>query len=166
MEDLIINSLRIVPLSSETAVEALALINCGLSEYFPEFDSSMNPDLQDILSSYTTSERRMLLVLREDEVIATGALIKEEERIGRIVRMSVKKSHRGRGIAQRMVGALEDLARSVNYGLIRIETTQGWNKAIALYRRCGYTITGEDEGSVYFEKKMTREKELVSTNGY
>lgn len=134
---------------------AIETVVNGLKEHFENYDAKMNPDLENILEHYDENKERIFLVASyKGEVIATGALIKEFHNIGRIVRMSVNKVYRGRGIGRLIIAELEKLALSKGYKKILIETNHDWYEAIKLYIKCGYIKYKEKIGDVHFIKYL------------
>lgn len=92
---------------------ARRLILSGLAERWGSLDPSLNDDLDDIASSY--AEGLFLVVLRGDELVGTGALVRESEGVARIVRMSVARPLRRHGVGRRICRRLCDDARALGY---------------------------------------------------
>ena len=75
--------------------------------------------------------------------------------------MFVQPAWRRRGVARRLLAALEAEARKLGYVALRLETAFGQPEAIRLYRSAGYVDIppfGEYMGSavsVCFEKRLT-----------
>lgn len=74
--------------------------------------------------------------------------------------MFVTPAHRGRGIGQQVLAALESRARELGYSILRLETGNGQPEAIRLYTSVGYReipCFGEyvdDPLSICFEKHL------------
>lgn len=84
----------------QTAVRELVL--GGMRERWGDaYDPSANPDLDDISASYINQGAEVVVVDIEREIVATGTLLPECNRHGRIVRMSVDGPTAGRGSADR-----------------------------------------------------------------
>lgn len=127
---------------------ARALILAGLEERWGALDLSLNPDLNDIATSYAAG---VFLVAKLDgRLVGTGALLPEGEGMGRIMRMSVAHAHRRRGIGARILRALLDEAQARGYRTIVLETTETWHDAIAFYLRHGFRIVARHDGEVHF----------------
>ena len=132
--------------------DAKALILSGLIEHWGTPDYSLNPDLNDIATSYAG---QVFLVARlERELVGTGALIFERQNAGRIVRMSVAKAHRRAGIASRVLTTLVTHAQSRGYDTLVLETTETWHDAIAFYLRHGFRPTHHANGEAHFVKQL------------
>ncbi|BCX05682.1 MAG: hypothetical protein KatS3mg053_3620 [Candidatus Roseilinea sp.] len=127
---------------------ARTLILAGLQERWGVLDPSLNPDLDDIAVSY--AEGVFVVARLAGQLVGTGALLPEGERIGRIVRMSVARRHRRCGIGARILQALLDEARARGYHTIVLETTETWDDAIAFYMQHGFRIVARRDGEVHF----------------
>lgn len=89
-----------------------------------------------------------LVVVVEDGVtVAGGAYRRLDDRTVEVKRMWTAAPHRRRGLARRVLAALEESARV--RGFRRVELTTGWNQpeAVALYAAAGYTPTDAGPGS-------------------
>jgi Acetyltransferases len=137
---------------ASTATMARELVIRGLSERFPVYDSSKNPDLYDILESYIKKGDIFLVGLIDNSVVCTGALVREDDGICRIVRMSVDRDYRGVGLGKMMLKALEDRSRNMGYRKILIETNSSWHSAVGLYKSWGFNIYKTDGGCTHFYK--------------
>jgi putative acetyltransferase len=133
--------------ADQAAVKALVL--AGLVEHWGVLDTSKNPDLEDIATSYA---RAIFLVARsQGQIIGTGALVPRQDSTTEVVRMSVAAEWRRQGIGRMILQALVDHARQAGYRRIILETTETWQEVIAFYLRFGFRITHYQDGDVYFE---------------
>lgn len=64
------------------------------------------------------------------------------EPYGEIKRMYLAPTHRGGGIAERMIETLEDALLAHGIELALLETGRDQHRAVGLYRRCGYVERG------------------------
>ena len=128
------------------------LILDGLVEHWGKLDATLNPDLNDIVSSY--QGQTFLVAIYNNDIVGCGALIEEEgkKEYGRIVRMSVKKEIRRHRIGQQILQQLQIAAQQRQFSKIVLETTQTWNKAINFYQTNGFQIIGHANGDIHFEK--------------
>ncbi len=148
-------TVTIRPFRTADQSAARALILDGLGEHWGYIDETINPDLDDIAAAYPSHRADFLVV--EDELgalIGTAGLVRDDEETGRIVRMSVDKSSRGRGIGKRLVAELEAIARQRGYYRLVCETTHDWADAIALYKFTGFTELGVWNDDRHFEKRF------------
>lgn len=82
--------------------------------------------------------------------MATGTLVPEEKATGRIVRMSVEREHRRKGLGRRVVDELVSRARNRDMTEIRVLTDTPWTSAVELYRSCGFVEVGRDDTDTFF----------------
>jgi GNAT superfamily N-acetyltransferase len=92
--------------------------------------------------------------------VACGGVCRFDHETAEVRRMYVVPERRGAGFSRRMLGALEDEARSLGYRRVRLETGVHQHEALSLYRSSGfeeiprYGPYAEDELSVCFEKSL------------
>jgi len=92
--------------------------------------------------------------------VACGGVCRFDAETAEIRRMYVVPERRGAGLSRRMLGALEDEARSLGYRRVRLETGVHQHEALGLYRSTGfeeiprYGPYADDELSVCFEKSL------------
>lgn len=89
------DDLRIESVNESTQTQAKELILQGLKEHFGFLDTSLNPDINDIIQNYIKQGNIYLVGLLQKEVVCSGALITINENTGKIVRMSVKNEYNG-----------------------------------------------------------------------
>ncbi|QEE16057.1 hypothetical protein DSAG12_01885 [Promethearchaeum syntrophicum] len=87
----ILNNLQILQIKKNHENEVRKLIFEGLSERFGFIDDSLNPDLNNIVEFYIEKGDIFIVGRYNEKIICTGAIIKENDHTGRIVRMYVKK---------------------------------------------------------------------------
>jgi GNAT superfamily N-acetyltransferase len=99
-----------------------------------------------------------LVALVDGRPVGCGALRPLASCVGEVKRMFVLPEFRGRGVARRMLAALETKAREAGYSSLRLETGARQPEAIGLYTSAGYVEIprfGEYTGnpfSICFEK--------------
>jgi ribosomal protein S18 acetylase RimI-like enzyme len=74
--------------------------------------------------------------------------------------MAVHPTARGRGIARRLLLAIEEFARGEGYGQLVLTTTPFLAAAIALYEGAGFRLTGE-RGDLYGTPLLWMAKDLL-----
>jgi len=101
------------------------------------------------------------VVAYENEVpIGCGAIKQFDEQSMEVKRMYVPKEARGKGVATKVLTALEKWASELNYQKCVLETGKRQIEALALYKKNGYQITENYgqyigiENSVCFTKKI------------
>lgn len=139
---------RIRAFRPEDQEPARTLILRGLAERWGNLDQSKNPDLDNIARHY--ADGVFLVTEIGGQIVATGALIPETQGVGRIVRMSVARARRRRGVGRQMLYALIEWARVLGYQRLVLETTATWADAIAFYRAHGFRPVGERDGDAHF----------------
>lgn len=99
-----------------------------------------------------------LLATLDGEAIGCGGLKRTAPGMGEIKRMWVAPTARGRGIAQRLLEALETQAASMALHTLRLDTNRTLVEAMALYARNGYREIADYNGNAYadhwFEKRL------------
>ena len=140
--------LTITPFHPDDQVAVKQLILAGLVEHWGFLDPTKNPDLENIAVSYAGAT--FLVARWGADIIGTGALVPHQAGTAEIVRMSVAQQHRRRGIGRRILDALIAQARAQGFQRIILETTATWQEVIEFYLRCGFRITHDKDGDVYF----------------
>lgn len=104
---------------------------------------------------------RFVVAYARGEAVGCAALVPAGPGVGEVKRMWVRPTHRRRGLARRLLAALERLARRHDMAVLILETGVRQPEAIGLYESAGYTRTepyGEYVGnptSICYEKKLT-----------
>ncbi len=137
------------PFRAEDQPIVRGLVLAGLGDHFGEIDETKNPDLDDIMITYVVPGHYVVVVERGEKIIGAGTLIEESPGVGRLVRMSVAKDQRGRGIGRKLVVHLLGEARNRGYRRVVVETTGDWQDAIGLYRACGFQTEGFWDGDIH-----------------
>jgi len=128
----------------QAAVRELVL--AGMRERWGgAYDPSANPDLDDISASYLDQRAEVVVVELRGSIVATGALLPEGGSRGRIVRVSVARTHRRRGFGRQVVEELVRRARRRRMVEVIVLTDTPWASALALYRSCGFDDVGQDD---------------------
>lgn len=93
----------------------------------------------------------------DGSALGCGAVVVTPE-YGEIKRMYVRPAARGRGLARRLISALEEKAQTQGCSVFALETGPIQPEALALYERMGYKYRGafgdypEDPLSVFMQK--------------
>jgi len=134
-----------------------SLILEGLSDHWGTIDETLNRDLDDIAASY--GRGRTLVVRVGDEIVGTGTIVPREEGKSEIIRMSVARNQRRKGVGRGIVSTLVDTARVWGSGSVVLETTSNWDDVVAFYVSCGFRITHTEQGEfgddTWFEMRLT-----------
>ena len=146
------HKLNIQPFQPQDQETVKKLIQNGLGEHWGYIDETLNPDLNDISETY---KQATFLVARLDgKNVGTGALVPRSDDVGEIVRMSVAKDLRRKGIGRQILERLVQEGRRLGYERLILETTGTWEEVIAFYLDYGFQVThvevGEFGEEVYF----------------
>ncbi len=102
----------------------------------------------------------VVVVYEDDKPISCGALKQYAEDTAEIKRMYTLPEKRGKGIASKILNALEEWAAALSYRKCILETGKRQQEAIALYTKKGYKLIPNYgqyagiENSLCFEKKL------------
>jgi len=136
----------------QTAVKKLILE--GLKDHWGTIDPLKNPDLDDIGSYYARGFFRVVVL--DGRIVGTGALIPRADSAAEIVRMSVARDLRRRGIGSAILKQLIGDAEASGRRKIILETTSTWSDAVAFYERRGFRPTHVQGGDTYFLLELNR----------
>jgi GNAT superfamily N-acetyltransferase len=84
-----------------------------------------------------------------DAALCCGGLKRLTDEVCEIKRMFVVPEARGRGLAQLLLDALEDAARSLGYSVARLDTGPKQPHARRLYERSGYREVDNFNGNPF-----------------
>ncbi len=135
-----------------------------LDQYFAElarrFDAGFDPANGNMLEpAEMTPPAGWLVVARLDgEPVGCGALKRLDVRLGEVKRVWIAPRARGTGVASRIMGELEALAREAGFSAVRLDTNRTLTEAHALYRKLGYGEIARYNANPYahhwFEKAL------------
>lgn len=111
----------------------------GLAEHWGAVDENLNPDLLDVATTYAGAT--VLVAFVEDELVGTAILLPTKDETGQIVRMSVVKTWRRRGVARQLLEALRLAGRELGLARLALETTATWEDARSFYESAGFVFT-------------------------
>jgi GNAT superfamily N-acetyltransferase len=84
-----------------------------------------------------------------DAAVGGGGLKRWDDETAEVKRMYVVPAARGRGLAGRLLAALEDEARALGYRRMRLDTGPSSPAAERLYRGAGYRAIDDYNGNAY-----------------
>ena len=128
--------IRIERASLERMDEAYAIVR----EYYEAVGVVVRDDPESFARDYFGDGSGVWLAYDDASVVGCIALrpLPQLERAGEIKRMYVKPEARGRGIAERLLKALEDYAAEAGYRALYLDTKDDLTTAIRFYQRHGY----------------------------
>lgn len=106
--------------------------------------------------------KQVVVVFENDRPVGCGAIKEYNTDTMEIKRMYTSPDSRGKGIATKVLAALEQWAGELNYQQCILETGKKQPEAIRLYKRNGYQLIENYgpyagiENSVCFEKKLNK----------
>jgi GNAT superfamily N-acetyltransferase len=114
-----------------------------LDRYFTElaqrFEEGFDPDAGAPEGAEKTPVSAMFLLARLDgKPVGCGMLRPCGNGVGEIKRMWISPDMRGLGLAGRMLGRLEQLARESGFARVRLDTNRALAEAQSMYRKAGY----------------------------
>jgi len=125
----------------------------GLREHFGFLDPSLNPDLEDIQASFIAKGDDFYVAENDGRIIGTAGLLFGEGR-ARIVRMSVAKSHRKRGIATALLEQCIETAAQRGFREIWAYTQPEWPDAVSFYSGSGFEQLGRDDIDIHLRLSL------------
>ena len=139
--------------------------NTDFALLIAELDGDLNGrygELQAQYNAYNHIEQNntVIVAYEDNRAVGCGCFKKLDDDTVEIKRMFVKPTHRGQGIAVKIVTELEGWAKSMNYAASQLETGIKQTEAIGLYGKLGYTIIDNygqyagNENSVCMRKKL------------
>jgi DNA-binding MarR family transcriptional regulator len=100
-----------------------------------------------------------VLAVSDGVAVACGGLLTLADGVGELKRMWVHDDWRGAGLGSRLLSHLEDQARALGHGIVRLDTNGALSEAISMYERAGYVRVGRYNDNPwathFFEKKLS-----------
>ena len=128
----------VVAPSSAPALEALGRYFAELDRRFP---AGFDPDrggTKDDDRALRRPHGAFVVLSTDAMVIGCGGVQRIAEGTAEIKRMWIDDGHRGLGLGRRLLGRLEDEARSLGHTRVVLDTNASLTEAIAMYERSGY----------------------------
>ena len=132
-----------------------------VKEYYEEVGVVVREDRTQFEAQYFSEGAGVWLAIVGGEAVGCVALrkLREEPRCGEIKRMYVRASHRGRGIADSLLGALEENAARCGYEWLYLDTSDSMKAAARFYERNSYAACArynENPQAALFMRKMMK----------
>jgi putative acetyltransferase len=145
------------PLSKDSTI----LIKKLTEELHSRYSDNGEDGANGFKATDVTVPRSVFIVARLDgRPVACGALRPKTDDVAEVKRMYTEPDVRGRGVARRVLSALEKQARDFGYETIVLETGVRQPEALKVYEAMGYKRIdcydefANSELSVCFEKKI------------
>jgi GNAT superfamily N-acetyltransferase len=117
-----------------------------------------DPDMADIEGTYLDGGGEFLVGEVDDEIVAMGALRREDRRTAEVTRMRVDPDHQRQGYGTAVLAALEDRATELGYRTLVLDTLDRQEDAKRLYESFGYERTGGERigefEQLFYEKTL------------
>ena len=113
----------------------------ALGRYFAELVDRFGFDAPagaDDLAAFEPPDGTFLVVRDGARIVGCAGLRRLDSSTAEVKRMWIDPACRGRGLARRLLGALEDAARAAGRTRVVLDTHSALREAIALYERSGY----------------------------
>ena len=140
--------------------EARTVVLEGLREHFGFLDPSLNPDLDNIQTSFISAGDDFYVAENDGRIVGTVGLLFGEGR-ARIVRMSVAQSHRKRGIATALLEQCIESAAQRGFREIWAYTQPEWPDAVRFYLCSGFEQLGRDEIDIHLRLLFGSKTQLM-----
>lgn len=132
--------------------EYAAWLNIDLS--FQHFDE----ELTELKTMYRRPEGAIILCKEANEFIGCVGIRKIDDSIAELKRMFIKPAFQKQGTGKALLQKAVELAKSLNYHVIRLDTLSYMTPAINLYKQYGFYeipayYNNPNETAVYFEIK-------------
>lgn len=99
-----------------------------------------------------------LLAEVDGMAVGCGAVRPLEGQIGEVKRVWINPAWRGRGLSRRLMEAVEQEARGLGYGMVRLDTSRHLGEAVGLYHALGYReierYNDNPDADHFFEKLL------------
>jgi GNAT superfamily N-acetyltransferase len=135
-----------------------------LAQYFRElverFDSGFDPLLSvaPTLDGFEPPTGSFLVMRLGGKPVGCGGFKRDAPDTVYLKRMWIAREARGLGLGRRLLKELEDRARALGYGKVRLETEKSLTEAQQLYRSAGYVEVPRFNDELYahhwFEKRL------------
>lgn len=112
------------------------------------------------VADFTAPNGTFLVLLQGGAPVSGGAFMRYDERTAEFKRIWTRADLRGRGLARRVLTALEHQAARLGYDRVYLTTGPRQPEAVTLYLRTGYTplfdpaLSAEEIGVHAFEKAL------------
>jgi GNAT superfamily N-acetyltransferase len=141
-------SIAIVPYRSELSA-AFAALNRAWIEGLFRLEDADRKVLDDPEGTIIAPGGQIYFALDGAEVVGTVAAVRESAAVFELAKMAVRPSHRGRGVGQRLGGAVIDFARAAGAEMVFLETNSALANAVRLYERLGFQHAPRPHPSAY-----------------
>jgi GNAT superfamily N-acetyltransferase len=126
--------------ASAPASDLLAAMVAEMNELYGDIEGPHIPSATP--ADFAPPAGVFLVGFADEEPVCAGGLKRLDDEAAEIKRMYVAPAARRRGVARRLLAALEDAARARGYRVVRLDTGARQPHAMELYRAAGYADIG------------------------
>ena len=139
--------------------------------FIREADGPLGIDLEAEIAAGASADLAppagaLLLARVDGEPAGLGGVRHLDTEVAEVKSMYVAPTHRGRGLARRLLAELEEIARRHGCEATRLDTSDYLTEAIGLYRAAGYRevadYNGNPKASLWFERALGSEPVSIS----
>lgn len=135
----------------------LAAFTDEIASLYPGWNPGVGPTAHP--DDFVAPGGRFLVAYDGDEPVGCGGVKRLDDTTGEIKRLYVAPGARGRGVARRLLQALEAAALTLGWDTVRLDTGDQQPEALALFRSAGYRAISDYSANPYasywFEKSLT-----------
>jgi GNAT superfamily N-acetyltransferase len=103
--------------------------------------TAISGELRQLQNVFSEAKRNCFWVVEIDgQIVGMFGIESRSEDSTELRRLYLDRSHRGRGIAQRMLQCAEERARELGFSRLILSTAQIQEAAVAFYRKSGYRL--------------------------
>jgi GNAT superfamily N-acetyltransferase len=147
---------RVEAPDTEGSRAIVAAFVADLSVRYPELDAAALPSPSP--DELRPPNGAWVVVRRGEQAVGCGGIRRLDGQTGEIKRVYLDPSVRGRGLAARLIGRLEDEGRALGWRRVRLDTGDRQPEALALYLRLGYRriddYNGNHVASYWLEREL------------
>jgi GNAT superfamily N-acetyltransferase len=139
-EDSEVIEVRTVPSDADPATALVEAMVAEVSQMYGRIDVPGAPSATP--ADFAPPGGAFVVLYEDGTPVAGGGVKRLDDEACEIKRMYVVPAARGRGLASRLLVALEDEARALGYAIARLDTGPQQPAAQAMYERAGYAPIG------------------------
>lgn len=144
--------MRIVPVTSDSDIRIVSSLarSIWMEHYVPMIQPGETEYMLDRFQSFESIKeqigrgyRYLSMVVRNEVIGYAGYEMRDDGMF--LSKLYLLKEYRGNGYASKMISHLADVARSAGAGRISLTVNRNNENSIRFYKRCGFTVTGEQD---------------------
>ena len=101
-------------------------------------EQALEEELASLPGKFAPPDGRLMMAIMSEEAIGCAALRRISEQVCELKRMFVLPQFRGQGAGKALANKLIEVARTIGYERIRLDTGDSWMAAIHLYESLGF----------------------------